>query len=247
MDGCNFVIVSAPRTGSTLLRTCLDSLEGVICHGEVLGINRVMGVSHKIGNVNIEELFDLRRANDFDFLSALKFYKEEKNTIGLKALYYQLLHRQTSGVMDLFIKDKNIKIIHLWRKNLDKRFYSEAILNYQVKAKRQGLELVKHSCSTEEVFRDAELTIRSANIVNDIFKSHNVLNICYEDFVGSENSRHNLVKFLGLDPLSQSIKIPDKRISFQHPVQILFDGKEEALGYYRENVHNLPPLDLEFC
>ena len=38
-----FVIVGAPRTGSTLLVKTLNSLDGVCCHGELLNVPMVRG------------------------------------------------------------------------------------------------------------------------------------------------------------------------------------------------------------
>ena len=38
-----FVILGAPRTGSTLLVRTLNSLDDVLCHGELLGPDKVRG------------------------------------------------------------------------------------------------------------------------------------------------------------------------------------------------------------
>ena len=49
-----FVIVGAPRTGSTLLVKTLNTLDGVRCHGELLGLDTVRGY---------EDGFDLANAS----------------------------------------------------------------------------------------------------------------------------------------------------------------------------------------
>ena len=49
-----FVIVGAARTGSTLLVRTLNTLEGVRCHGELLGPENVRGY---------EDGFDLVKAS----------------------------------------------------------------------------------------------------------------------------------------------------------------------------------------
>ena len=47
-----FVIVGAPRTGSTLLVKTLNSLAGVCCHGELLGSQNVRGYEDGFDLVN---------------------------------------------------------------------------------------------------------------------------------------------------------------------------------------------------
>ena len=55
-----FVIVGAPRTGSTLLVRTLNSIDGIRCHGELLGEEAVRG--YEDGFDAAEATLDARQA-----------------------------------------------------------------------------------------------------------------------------------------------------------------------------------------
>ena len=112
-----FIIISPPRTGSTLLRTMLNSVPELICHGELYALKRVLGVSHhKKSKLSRNELFRLRTINEPMFWSTMGF--EAENKVGFKILYEQFLSVSAANILNLLDENPGIKIIHLWSKHL---------------------------------------------------------------------------------------------------------------------------------
>ena len=89
----SFVIVGAPRTGSTLLVKTLNSLPGVCCHGELLGSQNVRGYEDGFDLVNAsksereERLQRLLLERDSDPVGFMQRALSSDNTAcGFKAL-----------------------------------------------------------------------------------------------------------------------------------------------------------------
>ncbi len=133
--GTKFVIVGAPRTGSTLLVKTLNNLDGVCCHGELLGPEHVRGY---------EDGFDLVRASKSEREARTQRLLLERNTdpvsfinsiltanytaTGFKALYSAFFNPRWHEVIAFLQTTADIKFIHLKRKNSLRRFISEQIL-----------------------------------------------------------------------------------------------------------------------
>ncbi len=181
-----FIIVCAPRTGSTMLRLMLNEHPDIICKGEII-------VPHKI-----------KRKKAIEFFEKEVFHKNK--TSGFKFKYKQFFE-QYPEVRDEIIKSTDIKIIHMMRKNLIKRHISNKI------AGRTGVNLVRKSSEKPEqvkikinfnrLIKDIEKNEYEIKKIKKIFKNHEIFNIYYEDFYPEIDRQvlNNLQKFLGVESL----------------------------------------------
>jgi LPS sulfotransferase NodH len=130
-----FIILGAPRTGSTLLVRTLNSLEGVCCHGELLQLAVVRGY---------EDGFNPEKASKSERDARASWLLQERNNdpvgfiqrslcsdqaaTGFKALHRAFLDPHWGEVIDSLLADPDIRFIHLRRHNSLKRHVSERIL-----------------------------------------------------------------------------------------------------------------------
>lgn len=107
-----YLILSPPRTASTSLRFYLDTRETILCHGEILGRYRVLGVSNKISaSVGIYE----RRMHPDRWLG--KMFPGEFEYEGFKALNSHLLITENFHILKRFFAE-NPRCFILWRNDL---------------------------------------------------------------------------------------------------------------------------------
>ncbi|MFT4614317.1 MAG: LPS sulfotransferase NodH [Bacteroidia bacterium] len=133
--GVKFVIVGAPRTGSTLLVRTLNQLSGVCCHGELLQLKMVRG--YEDGFNPEKHIAQEREARTQRLLAErdadpVEFIRQALNTdaaaTGMKITYDVFFKPEWESVVDLLISEGNIKFIHLIRNNGLRRYVSEEIL-----------------------------------------------------------------------------------------------------------------------
>ncbi|MAT94607.1 MAG: hypothetical protein CME59_18705 [Halioglobus sp.] len=129
-----FVIVGAPRTGSTLLVKTLNTLDDVRCHGELLGVNGVRGYEDGFDPANASQaqrdarmtrLFEQRRADPLGFIQ--QALSSDCAATGFKALYAALQHPDWQAVVDDLLS-RSTRFVHLLRNNELRRYVSEQIL-----------------------------------------------------------------------------------------------------------------------
>jgi LPS sulfotransferase NodH len=132
--GTQFVIVGAPRTGSTLLVRTLDSLQDICCHGELLadavrgyqdGFDPESATAEERG-ARAARLLQQRDHNTVGFIRTALDTPSEAT--GFKALYGNLLNPRWHDVVNMLTVEKVIHFIHLKRQNTLRRYISEKIL-----------------------------------------------------------------------------------------------------------------------
>jgi hypothetical protein len=134
-----FVILGHARTGSTLLSRALNSHPLILCFGEVfnMGHSYVWGPGYLdfgVGgydNSNADDL-NLRSKDPVGFLQKRIFCQPPAMTsaVGFK-LHYVHCSPPPWGfptLLDYLVQDKNIRIIHLKRRNMLKSLVSEKLL-----------------------------------------------------------------------------------------------------------------------
>ena len=129
-----FIITCAPRTGSTMLRMMLNSHPEIVCHGEAITLKRPPNLGKKyqdyIGKTS-QELAQIRAENPVNFLYSYiwnkEYYKANSKAVGLK-LKYRQLQEEFKEVFQAILEDKEIRIIHLTRRNLLKRYLSNLLV-----------------------------------------------------------------------------------------------------------------------
>lgn len=131
-----FVLISHHRSGSTMLMHMLSQFPGFIMHDELF----VMGGSYKPSTLREwlrvpEEVYltaYLSKMQDQNglirnYLDRIYFPSSEGKTVGFKIMYNQIL---SFGYLFDYIKERNIRIIHLIRNNVIKGVLSAKYRRY---------------------------------------------------------------------------------------------------------------------
>lgn len=199
-----FVVVSEPRTGSTVLTHKLELLNGVSCQGEIFHPDEIFS---SVSSNSIPDI-DERNKNPVDFLQKIiaQTYEQrgQSDIIGFK-LFFD--HNQT--MMDYILKSK-ISVVLLERKNKLAQYSSLKI------AKKTGLwnsgdiiskeqQLLNEKRGKKVLFSLVEFiaySIRSRyrfkNLVKNIKKSETpYYYMAYENMFNSEEWA-NMIDFLNI-------------------------------------------------
>ncbi|MCB1687447.1 MAG: sulfotransferase [Halioglobus sp.] len=213
-----FVIVGAPRTGSTLLVRTLNTLDGVRCHGELLGDDQVRGYEDGIDLANISQeerksraqrLLGERDADPVGFID--RALGTDGTTAGFKALYSAFLNPRWREVTHWLQSLDNIHFIHLTRTNSVRRFVSEQILlqggpNHSGAGGRSEVPIKIHFDIDAFLRRTAELDAQAAEI-RALLSKQDVLETNYEALAADTSAVvKDVCRFLKLDTIAPNIE-----------------------------------------
>jgi|GEM_PF-5439160 len=238
-----FIIIGPARTGSTMLRTMLNNIPSVTCHGELYALKRTLGVSPKVGiDLEPEALFQLRVDDEASFYEKINFLHSKY--VGLKAIYFQLFSPTGINFLRKIQQEKSIKIIHIWREDLIARHFSEVSLNYKARHRNnidKQIE-IEHLCDPTIMLNEAATLINWGNFIVEAFGKERVHNIIYEDFIESTHKQGKLLDFLNIKLEERNyFKVPNKRISFDNEkVKVNFINKDIAVRKFSDGLKNLP-------
>lgn len=223
----NFCIVGTQRTGTTFLRTSLDSHPRVHCAGELLlGAPWPVGILQQQKRLFKGGYWQHARSSYVNSIDAIlrreysiekyldRFYEtSEGAAVGFKAMLNQL--RDHPSTLDYF-KRHRIKIVHLTRNNV------LATLISRTRAKSTGTYHISKNASlpTREEGRiyldEADLLSRLQKISDEnkavcsLFEGYqHYFNICYEDFCNADSSsRDSIFRFLNVEavPLNSHLQ-----------------------------------------
>lgn len=209
----NFCIISAGRSGSTLLVTLLDSHPEIRLLGEIFN-TRGRAVQN-VSDLYIEPFCEYQISNSvkrpwltFNYLNSLNNYPIPNKAIGFKLIDIELF-RYPEILLKLILD--NYKIIHLVRDNpLDYHLSWEI-----VKQKLLGQTELKSSFKLAPIYLDTDQILpalegysRRIKRFKKILKlmPNSVLTITYEDLVEDRKSIINsILEFLGIP--SQDVEL----------------------------------------
>jgi LPS sulfotransferase NodH len=207
-----FLIVSAARTGSTMLRNMLNSHPDICCHGEVFSMPLIRGfVGLRQGEKSpvLHKMQHLRKSDPLGYLREYVFYPGPFKAIGAKILYDDLLAPEWKVVFDAILADRDLRIVHLFRENRLKRFlshYITRVTNVHVVTDLKDRPPVEPIwVSPKDCVHDIEQVEQLENQFRDFFHEHPVFEITYEQIVGNRKL-DELQRFLGLGPATLRTK-----------------------------------------
>jgi len=123
-----FVILAAPRTGSNLLCTLLQSHPDVLCNHEIFNPNGIfLSLPLRDTDFSLGSMHE-RKADPLGFLERVW-----ENGLGYQQVGFKMTHRQQVQVFDTVCADKNIHKIVLKRKARLKTYVSRLL------AERSGI------------------------------------------------------------------------------------------------------------
>ncbi|MBZ0151177.1 MAG: DUF6473 family protein [Planctomycetes bacterium] len=227
-----FLIVSAGRTGSNLLRSLLDSHPAAFCGGEVFNKDFVakQGVPWPIGDTKQDpELRTLMLENPGAYYDRLLRIAKDAGygAIGAKLTYENGASHPAAS--ERLAGDPRIRVIHLQRKNLLRQYVSlqRAFATGQWTAGTAAatplppVEIDFVKC-VWFFLRNRELQATA----DRVFANHPKLTITYEELSADpQRVGRQCVEFLGLDP-SVPLKVGQKKSAT--------DTLREAIANYDE-------------
>lgn len=211
-----FIIIGAPRTGSTLLVRTLDSIDGVCCHGELLA-EMVRG---------LQDGFDPEQASKAERDARLARLREERDAdpaafilraldtgsaaSGFKALYGALMDPRWRDVTDALVALPGLKVIHLVRRNSLRRFVSDQIMrsggaNHSGAGGRSDIRL-KVDIDIDAFQREtAALESQGARLL-ERFADKPILPVSYEQLAANTTDTVlSVCRFLGIEEIPEEI------------------------------------------
>lgn len=237
-----FVIVGAPRTGSTLLVKTLNGLDGVCCHGELLGPDQVRGYEDGADLINmsqqqrtsrLQRLLQERNADPIGFID--RALHRPDSATGFKALYGAFLDPRWHDVVHALLARESVRFIHLTRNNGLRRFVSEQILlqggpNHSAAGGRSEAP-IKVAIDIEAfIRRTAELEAQSCAL-ESMVSARPVLEIHYEALAADTAATvAQVCQFIGLDIDASTIEPALKKVG-------VADLKDAVSNYQELLVH----------
>lgn len=196
-----FIILSHPRTGSNYLSLLLHQNPHIKSFGEIFEQKRIYT---KPVNSSFEAnriILAFRNRFPILFLKTLifKHYPPEIKAVGFRFFYEQVLSEKFEQVIE-FLKNENVKIIHLTRKNLLRNYISYIV------AQKTNLwspdlylkrPLTRLAINPEESINYFKRIENQKNILLQKLKGNNIHHIEYETLIHSPiNSVRGIFSFL---------------------------------------------------
>ncbi len=207
--GTRFVILAAPRTGSNLLCTLLDSHPEVLCHHELFNPNGIFyALEYRDGSLDLGSM-EARERDPFGFLQRIWEHPQGASCIGFK-----MTREQNAAIMQSLIEDPGVLKILLHRRNRLKTFVSEELARqtdrWEVYARDElATDTPRLHVDVESFMAHCELNERFYQEIQHALRSGRQpwIETAYEDILATpEHVR--LLEFLGVEAtrakLSQS-------------------------------------------
>jgi LPS sulfotransferase NodH len=229
-----FVILAAPRSGSNLLCTLLNSHPGILCHHEVFNPGGIFyAIDHRDGSLNLGTIEE-RDHDPAAFLERLW-----RELLGRACVGFKMTRGQHEGVFASVLHDPGLRKIILRRRNRVKTYVST---------------LVAEQSGQWEVYRAADLieprpkvTVNLADLNKQIAENQayyatidgvlqssgqRSFQVAYED-LGSESEHRRLLDYLGAS--CRSLPLAARSVK-QNPADLrpLVTNYDEILSEFRD-------------
>jgi len=213
-----FVVVGIARTGSTLLVNLLNAHSRVLAFGELFRSPETIGWDTAPFNTSRSaKLLALYRADPVAFIGECIFRRWPRGwgAVGFKLFYYHARQLPYSSVWDYLAANRDIRILHIRRRNLLKQYYSlEQAHKTDVWASSKAdvdeqppLRLEIDACRRHFAW------VRSLeDDCTQCFKAHEMRDVFYEDLAADAGREMKGIQdFLGLDHERLSVKMVRQR------------------------------------
>ena len=240
--GTRFVILAAPRTGSNLLCTLLNSHPDVLCHHELFNPNGIFyALEYRDGSLDFGSM-EARNREPFAFLQRVWGHPQGATCVGFK-----MTRGQDTAVVQSLIEDASVLKILLYRRNRLKTFISEQLARqtdrWEVYSKDElATDRGKLHVDIEAFRAHCELNERYYQDIEDALRASEQpwISTVYEDIL-TEPEHARLLEFLGVEAtdtqLTQaSVKQSDRDLrthieNFQE-LELALDGSEYLTELY---------------
>ena len=207
--GGRFVVVASARTGTNLLLGMLRTHPDCLCGGEVFNFAEIekgrLGNWRNLTAEDMPNLLAKRLADPLGLLNDLyaRGFASGAAAVGFKLMYVQALKQP--AVLDALIADETVKVIHVTRRNLLRRFVSEAQARasdrWNVGDKAEMPEMPKLDLSFRALAESILLGQEREAHFDQIFARHETMHVIYEDLAARPSHvAQRVTDFLGLAP-----------------------------------------------
>jgi LPS sulfotransferase NodH len=220
-DRNRFIILTDQRSGSNHLAGLLDSHRSVRVAGELFNPDRHhLDRSHEL----LEGLGDLRSRDPVAYLEAFYTQPLDDSTthLGFRLFHDHARQRPEKAIWTALRRMRNLKVIHLQRRNILKNLLSLKLALRSSRWQRlEGTPPVRYEPLTltfEEVVAHIKSRERSFARGSRFFRRHRRTEIFYEDLERDEERRlEALLRFLGLpsQPLVSSTRKQNQQPSWE--------------------------------
>lgn len=199
-----FVVLSTPRTGSTLLCLLLDSHPEIVCHGEIFNKAFIDLAPSLAGNAHFRtEGLHLRDEKPY---ATLEMAYAVGRKAGARATGFKMQPGQNDAIFMAVLRDRRIRKIVLARRNLLKCYTSHLIAvethYWTTFTDRTGSPRTAQVIVNPVAFRGYALNVRHIHHVIRGFVDRErqpALFLDYEDLLG-ESVQREVLAFLGAEP-----------------------------------------------
>lgn len=240
--GTKFIVLSAARTGSTMLRQLLDSHPEVCCYGEIMAAAATP--DHWDSETPIRRgLREQYRQGPRQFLRELGSYPAECKAVGFKIKYEELVRADYAWLLGWLKDHREVRVIHHRRENRLKRLISEITATqvhgvFNVQSERDLPAPAKVSLTVGECLDDFARTEGREISFRESFRDHPTLETTYEAVEGNRDGvRERMADFLGVAPArltTPTLKInpDDVRLVLQNYEELAEAFRGTPYGWY---------------
>jgi LPS sulfotransferase NodH len=203
-----FVILAAPRSGSNMLCTYLNSHSEILCHHEIFNPNGIFYALHLRSTSFSLGTVEERDNDPLAFLNRVWLADFGHRCVGFK-----LTQRQNEAVFYSVLRDAAVKKIILHRKNRIKRFVSFLIAEktgeWEAYGQRDRRERpTKVEVDLSDLYNHIELNNAYYSEVEDALRSSDqpFLSIAYEELLTGA-IKEQLLQFLGVAINVEALKV----------------------------------------
>jgi hypothetical protein len=231
-----FMLISAGRSGSTMIRTTLAGHPQIHMHGEVMGPRHVQTalrayLPKAIKALSPEEfertMLRERSRDTRQFIQETIFAAGGlKKAVGFKLILDQVFSMLFADAFLWLAEQKDLKIIWLERRNHLARYASRLLKREKGRGKKGSLVRTKDELPSQlttevdpdEFLQDIRNQEAAMKIMRERFASHPSLEIVYEDIVNDPNAGYkSIFSFLNVDdavePLIETRKVNSTDLS----------------------------------
>jgi LPS sulfotransferase NodH len=219
-DYQKFLIICRKRTGSNFLVSLLQSHPKIRAFGEVFSEDDQIYWGYP--SYSSPKILQIRQNAPIEFLDRVVFRDFLKSTkaVGFKLIYQENQNENYKIIYDYLRDVKNLKIIHLQRKNILSNYVSLKIAqktDVWIKIRGESINDLKLKINYEDCLNYFQQTraLEKKHEVLFSHKSQQIYNVYYEDLITNKfQAIENLQKFLGIEclPLISYTKKQEKRL-----------------------------------
>jgi len=198
-----FIVLSTQRSGSAFLATSLSSHPRIHCHREIFLRKNRNPIAYRAFRTA-----SLRRRLAHLFVTKWLVYSYladlYKVTTGVDALGFKFMYDQAKQLPEVveWIREHNVKVIHLIRANVLKTFSSLlAAQARKVYHSTKPVEPIKVRLQPEELIAVLTRRMRLIETYRGVFADNPYLEVTYESFVAHrDDEARRILRFLDIEP-----------------------------------------------